>query len=73
MTTYILICVTLFLIGMLFNEVIHNFQKAYGTLRIDKSNPEKDIYRLELDKLDDLSKRKFVILKVDNDADLSQK
>lgn len=43
-----------------------------GTLRIDHSNPEKDLYRLEIDELEDLSKRKRIILKVDNHADLSQ-
>ena len=46
---------------------------ARGTLRIDHSNPEKDIYRIELGDLDELSKKKTVILTVDNDADLSQK
>lgn len=45
---------------------------AHGTLRIDHSNPEKDIYRIELDNLDDLRKKR-VILYVDDHADLSQK
>lgn len=44
-----------------------------GTLRIDHSNPEKDVYRFEIDNLDGLSKKKHVVLKVDNNADLSQK
>lgn len=45
---------------------------AHGALRIDHSNPEKDIYRIELDNLDDLRKKR-VILYVDDHADLSQK
>lgn len=45
---------------------------AHGTLRIDHSNPEKDIYRIELDNLDDLRKKR-VIMYVDDHADLSQK
>lgn len=44
-----------------------------GTLRIDHSDPEIDVYRIDIDDLDKLSKKDWVILKVDNDADLSQK
>lgn len=35
-----------------------------GTLLIDTTDPNKDIYRLELDTLDGLEKKKSVILKV---------
>lgn len=45
---------------------------ARGTLRIDHSNPEKDVYRIEIDNLEDLSRKKRVILDVDNSAILSQ-
>lgn len=45
---------------------------ARGTLRIDRSNPEKDVYRIEIDDLDALSRKKKVILDVDNSAILSQ-
>lgn len=44
-----------------------------GVLRIDHSNPEKDIYRIDIKELDRLDKKKYVTLKVDNHADLSQK
>ena len=44
-----------------------------GTLRIDHSNPEKDVYRFDIDDLDELSKKKRIVLKVDNNANLSQK
>lgn len=44
-----------------------------GTLRIDHSNPEKDVYRFDIDDLDGLSKKKRIVLKVDNNANLSQK
>lgn len=43
-----------------------------GTLKIDHSNPEKDIYRMEFDDLDSLSKKKRILFKVDNNANLSQ-
>ena len=46
---------------------------ARGTLKIDHSDPEKDLYRFEIDDLDNLSKRKRVILSIEHDADLSQK
>lgn len=51
----------------------HDVKKPYGTLRIDHSNPTKDVYRFEIDDFEDLRKRKRIILDVDNDADLSQK
>lgn len=44
-----------------------------GTLKIDHSNPEKDLYRFEIDEIEDLSKKRVLILKIDNNADLSQK
>lgn len=68
----------LFIIGLFVGAIItslfvFNPWTTTGTLRIDHSNPEKDIYRLEIDEFDNLSKRKRIILKVDNNADLSQK
>lgn len=51
----------------------HDVKKPYGTLRIDHSNPSRDIYRFEIEDFGDLRKRKRIILDVDNDADLSQK
>lgn len=62
-----------FLSGILVDHLIYNLQKAYGVLRIDHSSSEKDVYRFEIDNLDILSKKKFIVLKVDNNADLSQK
>ena len=42
-----------------------------GTLKIDRSNPAKDLYRFDIDNLDALSNKKRIVLKVDNKADLS--
>ena len=66
------------LIGLLVGSIISNIiffirYRTVGTLRIDHSDPVKDVYRIEIDDLDGLSKKKNVILKVDNNADLSQK
>lgn len=43
-----------------------------GTLRIDQISSERDLYRFEIDNLDKLSTRKYIVLKVDPNADLSQ-
>lgn len=42
-----------------------------GTLRIDQSNPEKDLYRFDINDLESLSKKKYIVIRVDNQADLS--
>lgn len=44
-----------------------------GTLKIDKSDPERDRYLLEIDQLEGLDRKKRIVLKVDSHADLSQK
>ena len=62
------------LVGSIISNIIFSIRyRKTGTLRIDHSNPEKDIYRIEIDDLDGLSKKKHVVLKVDNNANLSQK
>ena len=61
-------CVIFIVYKLIFN--------AFGTLRIDHSDPEKDIYRLDLNDLNDLdalNTKKRVILTIDHNADLSQK
>ena len=43
-----------------------------GTLKIDRSDPKKDVYRLDINyDLNKLNKKKFIILHID-DCDLSQ-
>ena len=51
--------------------IIWRMKKTCGTLQID-SKGEKELYRFEIDDFDGLSKKKYVRLKVDNNADLSQ-
>lgn len=63
--------------GLLIGSLLCNLagiiyiKRTCGTLRIDHSNPEKDIYRFDIDSIDSLSRRKRIVLKVDNHADLS--
>ena len=64
---YALVMVVLIVI-----QVVWRIRSASGTLRIDHSNPLKDIYRLEIDDLDKLTRKTRVVLKVDHNADLSQ-
>ncbi len=71
--------IQILLSGLLAGSVLCNvlciayINRTYGTLRIDHSNPEKDVYRFDIDDLDSLAKKKRIILLVDNNADLSQK
>lgn len=51
---------------------IHNHLFTEGTLKIDSSNPDKDVYRFEIDHLDNISNKKRIVLKIDPNADLSQ-
>ena len=53
--------------------VLCYWKTTTGTLRIDHSNPEKDIYRFEIDDIDKLGKKNRIMLKIDHHADLSQK
>ena len=66
-----------FAVGLILGSIIASLficlKCRSGTLKIDHSNPEKDLYRFEIDEIEDLSKRRILILKIDNNADLSQK
>lgn len=58
--------------GSLITSIIFFIKSSSGTLKIDHSNPQKDVYRFEIKDLDRLNKKKYVRLKIDNNADLSQ-
>nr|DAJ97382.1 MAG TPA: Protein of unknown function (DUF2897) [Herelleviridae sp.] len=65
------------LVGFVFgvfaaNIVIHEKSTA-GVLKIDRFNPEKDLYRFEIDDLDSIAGKKHIVLKIEDYADLSQK
>lgn len=68
---YLIIFVGCF-VSSIVTLIITHLTSAHGTLRIDHSNPEKDVYRIEIDDLEALSRKKRVILDVDNSAILSQ-
>ena len=70
--------INLLLSGLLVGSLLCNLisisylRKYCGILRIDHSNPEKDVYRFDIDDIDSLSNKKRIVLKIDNNADLSQ-
>ena len=49
---------------------IWRMRRTCGTLQIDQKG-EKELYRFEITDFDGLSQKKYVRLKVNNDADLS--
>lgn len=73
MSMELLVCwVTGIIVGMLLMGVIVCILSSIGTLRIDTSNPEKDVWRLDIHDLDKISSKKYIIMQIDNDAKLSQ-
>lgn len=69
---YILIVIGI-IIGSIISNIIFYVFSTSGTLRVDHTNPDKDIYRFEIDRLDKIGKKKRLIMKIDNHANLSQK
>lgn len=59
-------------VGTIITLILRDCFKASGTLKIDNSNPEKDVYRIVIDNFDAFTKKKRILLKVDHNADLSQ-
>ena len=61
-------------IGVLVEALVSSLYEAIvstrGILRIDHSDPNKDLYKIEIDDLDALSRKKRVYLKVVKNADL---
>lgn len=59
--------------GSILSSIIFYAKTGYGTLKIDQTNPEKDLYSLDLNTLDDLPTKKRLMLKIDVIKDHSQK
>lgn len=71
MNTYLLFLAGV-VVGSIIGSIVQGIRVAHGTLKIDKSNPQTDVYRLCLNDLDILSKKKYIRLNIDANADLSQ-
>lgn len=61
------------IIGAILTQIVNYLRSAHGTLKIDHSDSNKDVYRLVIDDLEELSKKNYVFLEIDHNADLSQK
>jgi hypothetical protein len=48
-------------------------RSAWGTLRINYSDPNKDVYSINVDNLECLNNKKRVVLIIKHEDDLSQK
>ncbi len=71
--TFYLMFIGAFLIGVFVGVLLCKGLSRYeGVLRIDHTDPEKDVYRFDIVDFDRLNKKKKITLKVDNSADLSQ-
>ena len=74
MDSTIIISIIIYLAGFLTGGAIVScvlYSKIDGILKIDHSNFEKDVYRIEIGDLDILPYKKHIILKVENDVNLS--
>ena len=64
------------IIGVIFGSIatilVVNFGCGSGVLKIDHSNPEKDVYRFCIDDFENLNNKKKIVVKIDHHADLSQ-
>ena len=67
----LIIFILAFILGFVLGRLYPH--KTVGTLKIDRSDPKKDRYRFEILDLDILDKKTKIFLRVDHDADLSQK
>lgn len=57
-------------VGIIMTRLILQVSSAKAVLRIDHSNPEKDIYRLDLDNVCSMNK-KTLLLKIDHNANFT--
>jgi hypothetical protein len=72
MSLTIILILLSFVLGVCTGLYLRSRTGKDGSLQIDMSDPEKDIYRLQLDDdISNLSKKKKVILVVDLNAKLS--
>ena len=67
---YIIIYLAGFLTGSVVATCVLYF-KIDGALKIDHSDSKKDVYRIEIGDLDILPYKKHIVLKVENDVNLS--
>ena len=60
------------MISSIVTIILRNWKTSSGTLRIDHTNPDKDVYRIEIDDIDSLKGKRYLRLNIDHNANLSQ-
>lgn len=60
-------------IGAAVSTLFMHFRAGHGTLHVDHSDPKKDTYRFNLDRLDELDKKQIFIMRVKHDTNATQK
>lgn len=66
-------CAAGFVVGTVLTAIFFRVRTGKGTLMIDHSNPEKDVVRFVIDDIEQITKKKRFILKVDHNANITQK
>ena len=64
MNTYWILTIIFCAIGLGLTWYLAGSSKPDGTLIINESNPEKDIYRFEIDDIENLSNKKQIVIKI---------
>lgn len=66
-----------FIFGVFIGGLVANFiirkSAAKAVFKIDHSDPETDRYRFDIDDFKDLDSSTYLLLKIDHNANLSQK
>ena len=52
------------IVGALASTLVHLSRSSYGVLRIDDTNPDKKLYRFEINDLKTLDKHDCITLKI---------
>lgn len=63
---YVLVGIAGVLIGVIIGLIIEALKTSVGILIIDETDPNTDVYRIEIEDLDKLANNKRVILKISN-------
>ena len=74
MDSTIIVSILIYLAGFFTGGAVFScilYSKIDGILKIDHSDSKKDVYRIEIGDLDILPHKKHIILKVENDVNLS--
>lgn len=73
MVWYFVACLVGIIFGAIMTRIFSFCHTTCGTLKIDRTNPEKDVYRFDVgSNFENLHTKKRVIFKVDPNADFSQ-